>query len=155
MYLPEKIQLSRHVRGAEYLAGRLAAKYCLRSLGVDTFDVYTDETGKPCWLYFMGGSISHTSKIAAGVLCAPDSPCCSVGIDVEEIVSVQDVDNLSSLIMAEDEYAFLFSIRDSKEKIFTLIFSAQMNFWVSGEFIIKQDYVLTLAYIYHDLHRVT
>lgn len=123
--LPDSIRLSCRRRGAEYLAGRFAAKRCLLQLGETDYHVNSEPSGKPCWPGLMTGSISHSPSIAVSVVCHSGSACCAVGIDVENIVSMQDVNDLSSLIMTKDESRFLFSEVYSQQQVFTAIFSAK------------------------------
>lgn len=123
--LPDVLLNSVSSRQAEHLAGRLAAKLAISSLGASVNStIPIGENGEPIWPQGVVASISHTSNLAM---------CCAslatrqafVGIDIENIISSEVASDISNVVLNLKERFIVDSTNLEFEIGVTLCFSAK------------------------------
>lgn len=81
--LPSCVQKAVKKRKAEFLAGRVACKYALRKLGIESPVLISDPPNRfPIWPENVDGSISHSGNRAVVLVNASSI---STGVDIESI----------------------------------------------------------------------
>ncbi len=134
---PEQLQKSVVKRRAEYLAGRWCAINSLSQMGIYDWQISTGEHRDPLWPSDTLGSISHCSDYAIATT-SDNSRCLGIGIDIEEIISAETMKNIRSQIINKDEEKLISTLNtDSKEKWFTLCFSAKESFFKAVYPVVK------------------
>lgn len=109
-------------RRAEFLAGRVSAKDVLSHIGMESEQVSIGNNRAPVWPCGINGTISHTGNLAVSLV----SKDYLVGIDVESTMSVEDVNNVQSLIATAEEVGIVSEHLDGDVcRAITLIFSAK------------------------------
>lgn len=114
-------------RKAEFLAGRYSAKQLARALEISRVDSIEVKIGlhrEPIWPLGLKGSITHNGSTAI-CLMSKSPQVCSLGIDIETIMSEDLARNISSQICNKQEVQLLLSQEIIKRKAITLIFSAK------------------------------
>lgn len=107
-----------------YLAGRLCAHRALSDLGCPApIQVTRDQQGLPVWPVPYTGSISHsTTRVIA---CVGTMMCYrSVGVDVEEICTIEVAKELSSQVLVSDEHKLCINMFPFEVYV-SLVFSAK------------------------------
>lgn len=123
------MRLSRAVpkRKAEFAAGRFCAQNAISKLTAGIREISSGESGEPIWPSGFIGSITHTTKRAAAIVCRSDGPFW-VGIDLEEIISLDDTEEIGSLILTPYEKKTYGRLLNSSQ-ILTTIFSAKESIY--------------------------
>ncbi len=100
LWLPHYAQLQHagRKRKTEHLAGRIAAVYALREYGYKCVPAI-GELRQPVWPAEVYGSISHCGTTALAVVSRQP-----IGIDIEEIFSVQTARELTDNIITPAEH---------------------------------------------------
>ncbi len=134
LYPQFDIEMSNQISGAirnrkaEYLAGRYCAKEALKRLKISDFNLLSDDNRCPIWPVDVKGSITHCGLSAmAAVSLLPSIK--GLGIDMENIVPIELIDEIKQEIIFENEFALLNAYPYSEELIFTLIFSIKESFF--------------------------
>jgi len=125
--LPNEMLNAVKKRKAEFLAGRYSAKQLARALKISRADSIEVKVGlhrEPIWPLGLKGSITHNSSTAI-CLMSKSPQVCSLGIDIETIISEDLVGDISSLVCNKQEVQLLLSQEINKRKAITLIFSAK------------------------------
>ncbi|WP_139686064.1 4'-phosphopantetheinyl transferase family protein [Vibrio tasmaniensis] len=132
--IPKVILKSIKERQAEFLAGRLSAKFALKNLTGHKhycFDVGVGEFRQPLWPTNIVGSISHTSDTALAIVSKKSIEKTSIGIDIENICPMNIVDEVSSHVFDMNENTLLKNYGYSESQVFSLIFSAKESIFKS------------------------
>lgn len=125
---PPSIRRSVHKRQCEFFFGRLAARAALSSFGYGQFEVPIGPSHQPEWPAGFAGSISHSRSLAgATVLQEPEVQ--GVGIDIEHVVSEQELVSLRTQVLTAREGAYLESLDIPLHLTATLVFSAKETFF--------------------------
>lgn len=117
-------------RRAEYLAGRRVARRALERLRATHLEVGTDMLRAPIWPRGFTGSITHADGLAAAV-AVPTSRLISVGMDLEAIVSDEDMRAVMHVALSASERDVLMELSRSlgMRIAFTVAFSAKESFY--------------------------
>lgn len=123
------MQLSRAVpkRKAEFVAGRFAALNAISKLKAGVEEISSGESGEPNWPRGFAGSITHTAKRAAAIVCRSDGRRW-IGIDMEEAISLDVTEEIGPLILTPDERKTCSDLSYSSQ-IVTAIFSAKESIY--------------------------
>jgi enterobactin synthetase component D len=100
-------------RQLAFIAGRLCADAAIVAGGGDPAWLARGPSGQPLWPDNWCGSISHNMHWAAAIAQHQDSGC-SLGIDVESIVSDEVLDAIAMLCLTGPERASVASAPDRK-----------------------------------------
>lgn len=125
---PESLDRSVVKRRAEHLAGRYCAIRSLASYGVHTNSIDIGRNRCPVWPCSTLGSISHCDGYAVAV-SAIENQFSGVGIDIEEVVSLETARKLREQVFSKDELSVFRSSCQSYSHIFTLVFSVKESFF--------------------------
>jgi enterobactin synthetase component D len=131
IHFPSSIESSVNKRQAEYLAGRRCAQLALRAHGYDGFPVLSGEKREPIWPYGLVGSITHSNKYAAALICE-SKRFSGVGIDIEKLVGDTSRNAIIHQVVSRNELDYLHSIitpRITIDHLLTLIFSCKESFF--------------------------
>ncbi|AKH65859.1 4-phosphopantetheinyl transferase [Photorhabdus thracensis] len=128
--LPFPAQLAKAVnkRRAEYLAARYCARQLLAQLGQPEFNLISGNDRAPIWPKDICGSVSHSAHCAI-VLAAPQTNNRLIGVDIETIVSRQNMDELTTMIVNDREIQLLKQGHLPFEQAFTLAFSVKESLY--------------------------
>lgn len=114
-------------RRNEYLAGRYCSVRCLQALNAQTTYVGRNSDRSPQWPKGFLGAITHSKGIAASMV-AKKHALLGIGLDIEEIVDSNVVQEIASQVISTTEFDIIKSISKewmSFEQLFTLVFSAK------------------------------
>lgn len=127
LILPHHPTLLRAVpsRKAEHLAGRLAASKALQELGMAAQILAVGSHRQPLWPTGVIGSISHTRRLALAIVAKSSDSLCGLGIDVEAVLSPQQVEEVTGGVIIREESGLLTQGILRREEMLTLIFSAK------------------------------
>lgn len=114
-------------RRSEFIAGRHCAHMALAGQNIFHGIIGVGTARQPLWPAGIVGSISHSHGYAVSV-AAQASRYRAIGLDVEDVVTVETQARLRKSIVNNDEL-LLFSDSASPEKTFTLIFSVKESFF--------------------------
>jgi enterobactin synthetase component D len=78
----------------------------------------------PLWPDGFNGSITHTNKLIGVVVCR-SSEFQSIGIDIEEIFSVETAAQICSICLSQEEYALVQRSKVDCTALVTICFSAK------------------------------
>jgi len=122
--VPDTIRRSKTKRKAEFLAGRLSASYHLfKRFGINE-SVGIHEDRSPIWPLEILGSISHTNDKAICLLSAvKDSTL--LGVDIENIMSIETVNDIKGLVVFSEEEKEFISSGFNLIELTSLLFSAK------------------------------
>ncbi len=134
IHQPLQSKLWSNKRKAQYLAGRLAAREALHSIGSPKPDIPipSGHHREPLWPQNTLGSISHAEGFSVATAMNDGNFISNgIGLDVQEIISDTDLDLLSpSVLTTTDRLIYeAHSTGLSRNQIFTLIFSAKESFF--------------------------
>lgn len=129
LWLPHYAQLQHagRKRKTEHLAGRIAAVYALREYGYKCVPAI-GELRQPVWPAEVYGSISHCGTTALAVVSRQP-----IGIDIEEIFSVQTARELTDNIITPAEHERLADCGLAFSLALTLAFSAKESAFKASE----------------------
>lgn len=120
--IPPEIAASAARRRAEFVAGRMCARDVLAALGVADREVGIGALGAPAWPAGVVGSITHSHGLAIAA-AARASDLHALGIDVENIVTRQQAEELAPSIASRGELQLLGL--DNAAVAFTTLFAAK------------------------------
>jgi len=126
--LPTVLAAATDTRKAEFLAGRIAAKYALTELGLIPDTIGIGKHRNPLWPHSVLGSISHhRGNVICLMMRRPVNGALKIalGIDVESMMSLDDVIRLGASIYSADERALATQYFPNETLSLTLIFSAK------------------------------
>lgn len=126
VYFPSQIKKSVVKRRAEFLAGRYCALKALRSHGVTDIVIGIGEHRNPLWPSGFCGAISHCNDYAVAVISSAYKTL-GIGIDIEELVSLDAAERLQSQILYGKELSLFGG--HNKALLFTLAFSIKESFF--------------------------
>ncbi len=101
--LPESYFSSVKSRRAEYLAGRMCAADAISRLLGSWLTPGSNISGAPIWPKGVVGSLSHSDHDVASVVMSAYGQSKGVGLDLEQIVSFDQIDALVGLVLLPDE----------------------------------------------------
>lgn len=139
---PDTLQNAVKKRKAEFLAGRYCANKVLEAHAIHNFIVNTGEHRSPQWPDDICGTISHSNDHAVAVACKK-TYYTGIGIDIEELISPETLENIHSQIVGGAELSLTSNSSLEKTFLFTLIFSIKESFF-------KAVYPLVKKYFYFD-----
>ncbi|TQV77353.1 4'-phosphopantetheinyl transferase superfamily protein [Aliikangiella marina] len=122
--IPESILSSVKKRKAEFLAGRLMAQKVLRHLNSTSTHVGIGKQRNPIWPDGFIGSITHNNDTAI-CLAGLESELKYIGIDIENLIESNMVEEIKSTIISPKEEVTLRKANLNFPKAFTLAFSAK------------------------------
>lgn len=137
LWLPHYAQLQHtgRKRKAEHLAGRIAAVYALREYGYKCVPAI-GELRQPVWPAEVYGSISHCGTTALAVVSRQP-----IGIDIEEIFSVQTAKELTDNIITPAEHERLAECGLAFSLALTLAFSAKESAFKASKIQAAQGFL--------------
>lgn len=121
---PATIARSVPKRQAEFFFGRLAARLALATSDVAGADILIGPSREPVWPVGLMGSITHTNQTAAAVVL-DRSRCAGVGIDMEQVVSLENRQALLSTVISAVEWSYLQTVGLPADTVLTTAFSAK------------------------------
>ena len=121
---PDSVKSSVKKRRAEFLAGRVAAVSALRLMGENTSEIPIGEHRNPVWPTGITGSITHNSNTALAIV-ANKTDAKFVGIDCEDILSLDVAESINNMILTANELSYLKESDIDINFFCTLIFSAK------------------------------
>ncbi|MGB0513303.1 MAG: 4'-phosphopantetheinyl transferase family protein [Wenzhouxiangellaceae bacterium] len=124
---PDSIRRAVPKRKAEFLAGRLAARWCMQQSGFAPEPAPAIPIGQhraPVWPKGVTGSISHTTNRAICALC-PAWTAAGLGIDLEDLLSPSRADSVAAQIHDDRELQLAVQSGIAANAATTLIFSAK------------------------------
>ena len=101
--LPDFYFSSVKNRRAEYLAGRICAADAINRLMGCWLTPGSSSSGAPIWPEGIVGSISHRGSDVASVVMNACDELSGIGLDLEEIVSFDQIDILVDSVLLPDE----------------------------------------------------
>lgn len=140
---PDVVKLAVKKRRAEFLAGRTAAVAALKLMGECASDIAIGMHRNPVWPEGIAGSITHNSNMALAVV-ANKTDVRFVGIDCEDIFSLNTAESVSNVILTDSEIKYLKKNRIDLNLFCTLVFSAK-------ESLFKAMYPHTHQYMEFDV----
>ncbi len=133
--LPARLAQAVTRRRAEYLASRFLARQLLQDLGHADFLLTNAPDRSPCWPDGIAASLSHTRGIA--VMAATRQPRC-VGIDVEQMMSVETAEETAGMLMNQAERQLLRALPLPFAAAATLLFSLKESLYKALWPVIRQ-----------------
>lgn len=137
---PPSIQRSVAKRQAEFLAGRLCARAALQQL--DHLDCIPaiGEDRAPVWPAHISGSITHSTGHAAAIV-AHKAQWRGLGMDLENILSLERAERLAGEILTADELQRMALLpREQLALLVTLTFSAKESLFKALYPIVQQRF---------------
>lgn len=126
IHFPELLTNAAIRRKAEYLTGRIAAKYALNDLGYSNFILHSGLQREPLWPNGVIGSISHTHQQALAVATLPSKEILhGIGVDIEIPVTSEMAESIWSEIISPTEFIWLHTHPIPFSLAFTITFSAK------------------------------
>ncbi|MFL1466798.1 4'-phosphopantetheinyl transferase [Marinobacter sp. HN1S83] len=153
--IPFPASLNRAVakRRAEFLAGRYCARKALSALGLGREPVEIGPHGCPLWPRGVKGSISH-SRAWACALVSTDPKTRSIGVDIENIVSEETLEQSRDLVLVREEHRLLGCDNLNPRTVFTLLFSLKESFFKSAYPLVGHYFDFDAVTVVHiDTHR--
>ncbi|SHF45835.1 4'-phosphopantetheinyl transferase [Vibrio gazogenes] len=146
--LPESLLGAVTKRKAEFVAGRVAAKYALLHRGASEPWVGIGEHRSPVWPDGFIGSISHTDDTAISTV-ATKAERLSIGVDVENIMDETLCESIGRMIVTSEEIKLQDVTGWYKAPFMSLMFSAK-------ESLFKALYPLVKRYLdFHDAQLIS
>lgn len=121
---PPDVQRSVTKRRAEYFTGRYLATLCLAQAGIRQFVLSSDAYRCPVWPAHLTGSISHCND-AAICLVAKKENYSAVGVDTENWIVSDSIEDLIDVVINQNEKDVVKKITGDIDKYGTHIFSAK------------------------------
>ena len=124
--IPFPAQLSKAVdkRKAEYLAGRVCAKHVLAAHKIYNFELINAADRAPIWPNKIVGSITHSQQTAMAMV-SHSSDIAGIGIDIEQLMSAKQEQELQQQILHPDELSQFQRLAKQVSHPLTIIFSAK------------------------------
>lgn len=127
--LPYSIQKAHFSRQAEFVAGRFAAKIALALLG-ESHQIGINLDRSPNFPPHLIGSISHCENYAVAVVERKEKlGAHHIGVDIQRLLSSQEVKDTHAFIAKEEEIALLVQTGLSRNEAVTLLFSAKESLY--------------------------
>jgi len=115
-------------RRAEFLAGRYCAKHSLEKRGINNTTIGIGKNRNPIWPKTVVGSISHCGNHAVAIT-GNASTLIGVGIDIEDEISLETIENIQHQIVNREEAALISQNIGDRSLFFTLAFSVKESFF--------------------------
>ncbi len=125
---PESLNKAVVKRKSEFLAGRVLSGLVLRELGVTETEILIGKHRNPLWPEGVLGSISHASNTVLAAV-ALGGTISAIGIDVEEVISLETARNIHQSIVNDEELALMGQEDLSFGYALTIVFSAKESFF--------------------------
>ncbi len=119
---PPKLHNAVNKRRAEYLAARYCTQQVLNNLGYSGFQVTNAQDRSPIWPDNICGSISHSTSCAIAFAASCDKYQI-IGIDIEQEIKSETIENVLPSIINTNEAALLKECPLLFGQAFTLAFS--------------------------------
>lgn len=125
---PNHLKAASEKRKNEFLLGRMCCAKSIYHLdnSLDQFvGVHSDRS--PKWPIGIVGSITHSSNYVEAIACLATSGVLSVGVDYEEVISLEEIIQVEGLVLTPNELESfkVIEFELSKEIFLTLLFSAK------------------------------
>lgn len=143
---PAVVKQSVKKRRAEFLAGRVAAVAALKSMREITSDIPIGMHRNPVWPKGITGSITHNAGMALAVV-ANKTDIRFVGVDCEDIFSLNTVESVGNIILTDSEIEYLKKSGMASNLFCSLVFSAK-------ESLFKAIYPYIHQYVEFDVANV-
>ena len=124
IHLPGSLTKAALSRRCDYLMGRYCAQLAIANLGGGFQQIQQQNSGAPAWPNGFIGSITHISGLALAMV-GEHTHWDWVGVDVETVVSMDDVLSMTPIIMREEEHKIITAAINAQNYAFTLVFSAK------------------------------
>lgn len=121
---PAQLNKAVSKRKSEYLAGRVCAKHVLAALNIYNFDLRSGADRAPIWPNRIVGSITHSQGIAMAMV-SYNTDIAGIGIDIEQLMSVKQEQELQQQILHPDELFQFQRLAKQVSHPLTIIFSAK------------------------------
>ncbi|MBE0455966.1 MAG: 4'-phosphopantetheinyl transferase family protein [Pseudoalteromonas sp.] len=121
---PKQLETAVAKRKAEYLAGRVCAKRVLAALNIYNFELISAADRAPIWPNKIVGSITHSQNTAMA-MASDSSGIAGIGIDIEQLMSAQQEQELQQQILRPDELVQFQRLATQITHPLTVIFSAK------------------------------
>lgn len=125
--LPDEVLNAVPKRKAEFLAGRYSVKQLANVLKIPEGEACEVRIGRhraPIWPSGLKGSITHNASMAICLMSGCERVC-SLGIDVESVISEELMGDIANQVCCEQEVQLMLSQGFNKREAITLIFSAK------------------------------
>ncbi|NTS77172.1 4'-phosphopantetheinyl transferase superfamily protein [Catenovulum sp. SM1970] len=126
LVISQPLSLSNAVtkRKAEFLAGRYCAQLALKKLGVINHQINIGEQREPLWPEGIKGSITHNESCAICVI-TDSSTVRGIGVDIESYVNDEQAEEMTDLIINEEEKKLIKQSSIPFTELLTCVFSAK------------------------------
>ena len=121
--IPLQLSEAAPKRKAEFAAGRFCALNAISKMTAGIEKISSGKSGEPIWPRGYTGSITHTAKQAAAIIFRCEDAF-SVGIDLEEFISLDIVEEIGTMVLTPKEKEVYQALPNSSQ-IVTAIFSAK------------------------------
>lgn len=127
--LPYSIQKAHFSRQAEFVAGRSAAHNALSLIG-ESHQIGINLDRSPNFPPHLSGSISHCENYAVAVVERKEKLAAHhIGVDIQRLLSSQEVKDTHAFIAREEEIDLLAQTGLSRNEAVTLLFSAKESLY--------------------------
>ena len=124
-------------RKAEFLAGRYACKMALGAFGIFDIEIGIGHHRRPLWPDGLTGSISHIDQVAMCAL-AKDSDIHSIGIDMENLILAELMEEIATLVFSKSELDYLHKLKMPVTHAATIAFSAKESLFKASHCLVGQ-----------------
>ena len=127
---PEVVAASVRERQAEFFFGRLCARFAMEDIGLPRHQLDIGSMREPRWPLFCLGSITHSKGVAAAIVL-PRHGSSGVGLDIEETVSFEMLNEVKASVVQPDEWhALSAGVPHTRQGVlFAAVFSAKESFF--------------------------
>lgn len=126
-------------RKAQFLAGRIASKYALKTMDAKDETIHIGKHREPLWDENIIGSISHDNGVSIATAQFQKSSNQGIGLDIQTILNDQEITETTNIVLTANDKKLLkkteqnsfykqFS-EQSYNQLFTLLFSAKESFF--------------------------
>lgn len=138
--LPERLETAAAKRRAEFLGGRLCARYAYAGLTGTPLTPSLDDEQLPAWPSGTIGSITHSHGLAAAIV-AMQTTFQGIGLDAEKLMTAERAQRLASQILVESERQWLFDLPSERQGEFvTLVFSLKESLFKALYPLVRQRF---------------
>lgn len=124
-YLSDDLKNAAPKRKAEFIAGRYCIKMASKELGIQIESLPVDQDRSPEWPVGIIGSITHSNTLAIGCV-GRVSQFRSIGIDTEEVLNKEIIENIKDTISVQTERDLISALdEDSQRLAYTVLFSGK------------------------------
>ena len=127
---PAVVAASVRERQAEFFFGRLCARLAMEDVGLPGHQLDIGSMREPRWPLPCLGSITHSKGVAAAIVL-PRNAASGVGLDIEQTVSLETLNEVRASVVQPDEWHALASgVPHARHGVlFAAVFSAKESFF--------------------------